>query len=60
MFLNNFLCEKLLKKFETMLKNLWFHPESSPSRCYWKSFSTQTDWFYSYQCNKIILFKSDN
>jgi len=44
--------KNILKKCS---KHLWIHPENNSSRCYQINFSTQTDSFYSYQCNEPIF-----
>jgi len=54
----------LSKKFEQTIRNnvksiFDFNQKNIPSGSDRKYFSTQTDWFYSYQCNETI-FKADS
>ena len=57
--------EKALQTFDTFCENLSGIAIAALQRNIYfirlrpEDFSTQTDWFYSYQCNETI-FKADN
>ena len=56
MYLNNFQGEQLWKIISKIVKNVCdFTQNNYPSGCYGKYFSTQTDWFHSYQWNETIF-----